>query len=129
MLFQELTYIFSPIILIITSLVVLIIDFFVKRKSLLVFYTLFGLFISALILIIQYLSFESNKNIFFETLVFDKLYIFVAIILLTLTFCIILGFYDYIVNQIKFKSEFLSLLLLSLVGSLVVIMATDFISI
>ncbi|NCG34639.1 MAG: NADH-quinone oxidoreductase subunit NuoN [Dehalococcoidales bacterium] len=129
MLFQELTYIFSPIILIITSLVVLIIDFFVKRKSLLVFYTLFGLFISVLILIIQYLSFESNKNIFFETLVFDKLYIFMAIILLTLTFCIILGFYDYIVNQIKFKSEFLSLLILSLVGSLVVIMATDFITI
>ena len=104
MQFQELTYIFSPIILIITSLFVLIIDFFVRRKSLLVIYSLFGLSISILILIFQYISFESNKNIFFETLVFDKLYIFTAIILLTITFCIILGFYDYIVNQISFHT-------------------------
>ena len=55
MQFQELTYLLSPIILIITALFVLIIDFFTNRKSVLMIYTLFGIFISALILVIQFI--------------------------------------------------------------------------
>ncbi|OUU76464.1 MAG: hypothetical protein CBC30_03525 [Chloroflexi bacterium TMED70] len=128
MQFQELTYLLSPIILIITALFVLIIDFFTNRKSVLMIYTLFGIFISALILVIQFINFDSNKNIFFDTLVFDKLYIFMALFLIILTFVILLAFYDYIINQITFRSEFISLLLLSLVGSLLVIMSIDFIT-
>ena len=107
---------------------VLIIDFFTNRKSVLMIYTLFGMFISALILVIQFINFDSNKNIFFDTLVFDKLYIFMALFLIILTFVILLAFYDYIINQITFRSEFISLLLLSLVGSLLVIMSIDFIT-
>ena len=128
MQFQELTYLLYPIILIITALFVLIIDFFTNRKSVLMIYTLFGIFISALILVIQFINFDSNKNIFFDTLVFDKLYIFMALFLIILTFVILLAFYDYIINQITFRSEFISLLLLSLVGSLLVIMSIDFIT-
>ena len=128
MQFQELTYLLSPIILIITALFVLIIDFFTNRKSVLMIYTLFGIFISALILVIQFINFDSNKNIFFDTLVFDKLYIFMALFLIILTFVILLAFYDYIINQITFRSEFISLLLLSLIGSLLVIMSIDFIT-
>jgi len=128
MQFQELTYLLSPIVLIITALFVLIIDFFTNRKSVLMIYTLFGIFISALILVIQFINFDSNKNIFFDTLVFDKLYIFMALFLIILTFVILLAFYDYIINQITFRSEFISLLLLSLVGSLLVIMSIDFIT-
>ena len=128
MQFQELTYLLSPIILIITALFVLIIDFFTNRKSVLMIYTLFGIFISALILVIQFINFDSNKNIFFDTLVFYKLYIFMALFLIILTFVILLAFYDYIINQITFRSEFISLLLLSLVGSLLVIMSIDFIT-
>ena len=77
---------------------------------------------------IQFINFDSNKNIFFDTLVFDKLYIFMALFLIILTFVILLAFYDYIINQITFRSEFISLLLLSLVGSLLVIMSIDFIT-
>ena len=128
MQFQELTYLLSPIILIITALFVLIIDFFTNRKSVLMIYTLFGIFISALILVIQFINFDSNKNIFFDTLVFDKLYIFMALFLIILTFVILLAFYDFIITQITFRSEFISLLLLSLVGSLLVIMSIDFIT-
>jgi len=51
-----------------------------------------------------------------------------ALFLIILTFVILLAFYDYIINQITFRSEFISLLLLSLVGSLLVIMSIDFIT-
>ena len=46
-----------------------------------------------------------------------------------ITSSIIIGFYDYLNKQISFVSEFISLILLSLVGSLFVIMAVDFVTI
>ncbi|MBL40232.1 MAG: hypothetical protein CL761_02770 [Chloroflexi bacterium] len=128
MQFEELTYLLSPIVLTLTALFVLIIDFFVKRKVILMLYALFGIFISASILIIQFFNFETSKSIFFDTLVFDKLYIFMALIIILLSFVILTAFYDYIINQVTFRSEFISLLLLSLVGSLFVIMSVDFIT-
>ena len=127
--YSELIYILSPIILVFTSLFVLMIDFFTSRKSIILFSALTGLVISAMVSILQFISFEANQSIFFDTLVFDKFYLFSAISLILITSAIILAFYDYIVNQISFRSEFISLLLLSLVGSLFVIMATDFITI
>ena len=66
MQFEELTYLLSPIVLILTALFVLIIDFFVKRKVILMLYALFGMFISASILIIQFFNFETSKSIFFS---------------------------------------------------------------
>lgn len=127
--YSELIYILSPIILVFTSLFVLMIDFFTSRKSIILFSALTGLVISAMVSILQFISFEANQSIFFDTLVFDKFYLFSAISLILITSAILLAFYDYIVNQISFRSEFISLLLLSLVGSLFVIMATDFITI
>ena len=127
--YSELIYILSPIILVFTSLFVLMIDFFTSRKSIILISALTGLVISAMVSILQFISFEANQSIFFDTLVFDKFYLFSAISLILITSAIILAFYDYIVNQISFRSEFISLLLLSLVGSLFVIMATDFITI
>ncbi len=127
--YSELIYILSPIILVFTSLFVLMIDFFTSKKSIILISALTGLVISAMVSILQFISFEANQSIFFDTLVFDKFYLFSAISLILITSAIILAFYDYIVNQISFRSEFISLLLLSLVGSLFVIMATDFITI
>ena len=127
--YSELIYILSPIILVFTSLFVLMIDFFTSRKSIILISALTGLVISAMVSILQFISFEANQSIFFDTLVFDKFYLFSAISLILITSAILLAFYDYIVNQISFRSEFISLLLLSLVGSLFVIMATDFITI
>ena len=51
-----------------------------------------------------------------------------ALIIILLSFVILTAFYDYIINQVTFRSEFISLLLLSLVGSLFVIMSIDFIT-
>ena len=127
--YSELIYILSPIILVFTSLFVLMIDFFTSKKSIILISALTGLVISAMVSILQFISFEANQSIFFDTLVFDKFYLFSAISLILITSAILLAFYDYIVNQISFRSEFISLLLLSLVGSLFVIMATDFITI
>ncbi len=115
--YSELIYILSPIILVFTSLFVLMIDFFTSRKSIILFSALTGLVISAMVSILQFISFEANQSIFFDTLVFDKFYLFSAISLILITSAILLAFYDYIVNQISFRSEFISLLLLSLVGS------------
>ena len=129
MLYDEMTYILSPIILVATSLIVLLVEFITKKKSALLLTTITGLGISTIILIIQYLSFDQQKSIFFGTLIFDKFYLFSAIVLMIITSSIIIGFYDYLNKQISFVSEFISLILLSLVGSLFVIMAVDFVTI
>ena len=129
MFYSDLTYILSPIILVFTALFVLIIDFFTTRKIIILISALVGLLLSVLILLLQFINFETNQSVFFDTIIFDKFYLFSAITLVLITFAILLAFYDYIVNQISFRSEFISLILLSLVGSLFVIMAIDFITI
>tara|TARA_Y100001970_G_scaffold98876_1_gene124395 strand:+ start:19437 stop:20864 length:1428 start_codon:yes stop_codon:yes gene_type:complete len=129
MFYSDLTYILSPIILVFTALFVLIIDFFTTRKIIILISALVGLLLSVLILLLQFINFETNQSVFFDTIIFDKFYLFSAITLILITFAILLAFYDYIVNQISFRSEFISLILLSLVGSLFVIMAIDFITI
>ena len=65
-----------------------------------------------------------KSKIILRYLIKENLFSFLII----LTFVIFLAFYDYIINQITFRSEFISLLLLSLVGSLLVIMSIDFIT-
>ena len=72
---------------------------------------------------------ETGQYVFFETLIFDKFYILFALTLNLVSLVIILAFSDYILRKINFISEFLSLLLLSLIGSTFVIMAVDFITI
>ena len=129
MLYSDLTYILSPMVLTFTALFVLMIDFFTTRKSMILISALTGLLVSVLILIVQFINFENNHSVFIDTIIFDKFYLFSAITLILITFAILLAFYDYIVNQITFRSEFISLLLLSLVGSLFVIMAIDFVTI
>ena len=129
MIYDDIFYILSPIILTFTALFVLMIDFFTNKKPVIYISTLFGLSISLVVLFIQYFTFEKNQTLFFETIVFDKFYLFSAITLILITLAIFIAFYDYIVNQISFRSEFISLLILSLVGSLFVIMAIDFITI
>jgi len=129
MIYSELTYILSPIILTFTALLVLMIDFFTNKKPVILISTLIGLLLSLAVLIFQYFTFDENQTLFFETIIFDKFYLFSAITLILITLAILLAFYDYIVNQISFRSEFISLLLLSLIGSLFVIMAIDFITI
>lgn len=129
MIYDDIFYILSPIILTFTALFVLMIDFFTNKKPVIFISTLFGLSISLVVLFIQYFTFEKNQTLFFETIVFDKFYLFSAITLILITLAIFIAFYDYIVNQISFRSEFISLLILSLVGSLFVIMAIDFITI
>ena len=129
MIYDDIFYILSPIILTFTALFVLMIDFFTNKKPVIFISTLFGLGISLIVLFIQYFTFEINQTLFFETIVFDKFYLFSAITLILITLAIFIAFYDYIVNQISFRSEFISLLILSLVGSLFVIMAIDFITI
>ncbi len=129
MAYADITYILSPIILTITALLVLLIDFFTNKKPVILISTLFGLTLSLVVLIFQYFTFEGNQALFFETIIFDKFYLFSAITLILVTMAILLAFYDYIVNQISFRSEFISLLILSLIGSLFMIMAIDFITI
>ncbi|MEC7837500.1 MAG: NADH-quinone oxidoreductase subunit N [Chloroflexota bacterium] len=129
MAYADITYILSPIILTITALLVLLIDFFTNKKPVILISTLFGLTLSLVVLIFQYFTFEGNQTLFFETIIFDKFYLFSAITLILVTMAILLAFYDYIVNQISFRSEFISLLILSLIGSLFMIMAIDFITI
>ena len=93
MLYDEMTYILSPIILVATSLIVLLVEFITKKKSALLLTTITGLGISTIILIIQYLSFDQQKSIFFGTLIFDKFYLFSAIVLMIITSSIIIDYY------------------------------------
>ena len=129
MFFSDLNFIISPLILIFLALAVLIIDFYLKNKILLIYLSSLGLAISSAVLIYQWIFLETGQKVFFETLIFDKFYILFALTLNLVSLVIILAFSDYILRKINFISEFLSLLLLSLIGSTFVIMAVDFVTI
>jgi len=129
MFFSDLNFIISPLILIFLALTILIIDFYLKNKILLIYLSSLGLAVSSAVLIYQWIFMETGQYVFFETLIFDKFYILFALTLNLVSLVIILAFSDYILRKINFISEFLSLLLLSLIGSTFVIMAVDFITI
>ena len=129
MLFSDLNFIISPLILIFLALTILIIDFYLKNKILLIYLSSLGLAVSSAVLIYQWIFMETGQYVFFETLIFDKFYILFALTLNLVSLVIILAFSDYILRKINFISEFLSLLLLSLIGSTFVIMAVDFVTI
>ena len=129
MLFSDLNFIISPLILIFLALTILIIDFYLKNKILLIYLSSLGLAISSAVLVYQWIFMETGQYVFFETLIFDKFYILFALTLNLVSLVIILAFSDYILRKINFISEFLSLLLLSLIGSTFVIMAVDFVTI
>ena len=129
MLFSDLNFIISPLILIFLALTILIIDFYLKNKILLIYLSSLGLAVSSAVLVYQWIFMETGQYVFFETLIFDKFYILFALTLNLVSLVIILAFSDYILRKINFISEFLSLLLLSLIGSTFVIMAVDFITI
>jgi len=129
MFFSDLNFIISPLILIFLALTILIIDFYLKNKILLIYLSSLGLVVSSGVLIYQWICMETGQYVFFETLIFDKFYILFALTLNLVSLVIILAFSDYILRKTNFISEFLSLLLLSLIGSTFVIMAVDFITI
>lgn len=129
MFFSDLNFVISPLILIFLALTILIIDFYLKNKILLIYLSSLGLVVSSGVLIYQWIFMETGQYVFFETLIFDKFYILFALTLNLVSLVIILAFSDYILRKINFISEFLSLLLLSLIGSTFVIMAVDFITI
>ncbi len=129
MFFSDLNFIISPLILIFLALTILIIDFYLKNKILLIYLSSLGLVVSSGVLIYQWIFMETGQYVFFETLIFDKFYILFALTLNLVSLVIILAFSDYILRKTNFISEFLSLLLLSLIGSTFVIMAVDFITI
>ena len=129
MLFSDLNFIISPLILIFLALTILIIDFYLKNKILLIYLSSLGLAASSAVLVYQWIFMETGQYVFFETLIFDKFYILFALTLNLVSLVIILAFSDYILRKINFISEFLSLLLLSLIGSTFVIMAVDFVTI
>tara|TARA_B100000586_G_scaffold199215_1_gene147524 strand:- start:27278 stop:28705 length:1428 start_codon:yes stop_codon:yes gene_type:complete len=129
MIFSDLNFIISPLILIFLALTILIIDFYLKNKILLIYLSSLGLAVSSAVLVYQWIFMETGQYVFFETLIFDKFYILFALTLNLVSLVIILAFSDYILRKINFISEFLSLLLLSLIGSTFVIMSVDFITI
>ena len=129
MLFSDLNFIISHLILIFLALTILIIDFYLKNKILLIYLSSLGLAVSSAVLVYQWIFMETGQYVFFETLIFDKFYILFALTLNLVSLVIILAFSDYILRKINFISEFLSLLLLSLIGSTFVIMAVDFVTI
>jgi len=129
MFFSDLNFVISPLILIFLALTILIIDFYLKNKILLIYLSSLGLAVSSAVLIYQWIFMETGQYVFFETLIFDKFYILFALTLNLVSLVIILAFSDYILRKINFISEFLSLLLLSLIGSTFVIMSVDFITI
>ena len=129
MIFSDLNFIMSPLILIFLALAVLIIDFYLKNKILLIYLSSLGLAISSAVLIYQWIFLETGQKVFFETLIFDKFYILFALTLNLVSLVIILAFSDYILRKINFISEFLSLLILSLIGSTFAVMSVDFITI
>ena len=89
MIYDDIFYILSPIILTFTALLVLMIDFFTNKKPVILISTLIGLLLSLAVLIFQYFTFDENQTLFFETIIFDKFYLFSAITLILITLAIL----------------------------------------
>ncbi len=109
-----------------TAIVVILLDLFIQRKSLLVVVSLAGLVVSASVTLAMW---GGNAEAIFSNMVVDNFALFFKLLFLGIAGLVILSSVDYVSKFARFQGEYYALVLLSTLGMMLMAATTELISI
>jgi NADH-quinone oxidoreductase subunit N len=128
MIQDDLIYIAPELTILVTALVVILLDLFIREKKALVFVSIIGLLVSAGFAVNNWNA-PDTFDIFYGMLAVDKFAVFFKILLIVAAGLVILASQDYISKFARFKGEYYALILISAMAMMLLTAAVDFISI
>lgn len=113
------------------ALVVIVVDFFTRRRIVVVGVALVGLIVPAFFILLQVLTlnFSVPHHAFFNMFTLDQYALFFELVFLIIAVVMILASYDYVGKYVRADGEFYTLLLLSVTGMMLLASTTELISI
>ena len=119
---------FKPeIILAATAVLVILLDLFIKQKSVMRYLSLAGLIVAGVFAVMMWG--ENNPALFNNMLAADNFAVFFKLVFLGIAVLVILSSTDYEEKFANFRSEYYALILLSTLGMMLMASAADLISI
>ncbi|GCE47282.1 NADH-quinone oxidoreductase subunit N [Thermosporothrix hazakensis] len=123
-------YLLSPAIsLMVLALVVMAVDMFVKRRSVVAAISLVGLIVPAGFAISQAMTLTGTHKAFWDMLIIDQYSIFFTILFLVIAAVMILASYNYVERYVKGQGEFYVLMLFSVVGMMLMASTSELITV
>jgi NADH-quinone oxidoreductase subunit N len=127
MLIGELRFLTPELSLLVFALVVILFDLFIKRKKVLAAVSIAGVIVSAGFTVAMWGT--PSEAILYGTLAVDNFALFFELLLLAAVGLVILASQDYVSKFERFQGEFYALVLISAVGMMLLVAATDLIAI
>jgi NADH-quinone oxidoreductase subunit N len=127
MLIGELRFLTPELSLLVFALVVILLDLFIKRKKVLAAVSIAGVIVSAGFTVAMWGT--PSEAILYGTLAVDNFALFFELLLLAAVGLVILASQDYVSKFERFQGEFYALVLISAVGMMLLVAATDLIAI
>jgi NADH-quinone oxidoreductase subunit N len=127
MIVDELNLIAPELTLLVTALLVILLDLFIKQKKVLMGLSLLGIVISAIFALVLWGA--APTSIFYSMLAVDKFAVFFKILLLIAVAIVILASQDYVEKFDKSESEYYALLLISAMAMMLLTSAIDMVAI
>jgi NADH-quinone oxidoreductase subunit N len=122
------TPLFVPeLTLLVTAVVVILLDLFVKQKWLLAALSIAGIAVSAAFAIAMWGG--DSESIFFGMMTVDNFAIFFKLLFLVIAALVILASTDYVSKMARFQGEYYALVLISALGMMLMAATTELISI
>jgi NADH-quinone oxidoreductase subunit N len=127
MLVDEINLIAPELTLLVTALLIILLDLFIKQKKVLMGISILGIVVSGVFAIL--LWGEAPTDIFYSMLAVDKFAVFFKILLLFAVALVILASQDYVDKFDKSEGEYYALLLISAMAMMLLTSAIDLVSI
>ena len=127
MTLNELRFLTPELSLLGFALVLILLDLFIKQKKVLVGVSIAGVIVSAGLTVAMWG--EPSAAIFYRMLAVDNFALFFKLLLLVAAGLIILASQDYVSKFERFQGEYYALVLISAVGMMLLVAATDLIAI
>jgi NADH-quinone oxidoreductase subunit N len=127
MIIDELNMIAPELTLLVTALLVILLDLFVKQKKVLLGLSILGIVVSAVFSVLLWGL--PPVDIFYSMLAVDKFAVFFKILLLVAVTLVMLASQDYVDKFDKSEGEYYALLLISAMAMMLLTSAVDLISI
>jgi NADH-quinone oxidoreductase subunit N len=127
LIISELQFFAPEFTILVFSLLVILLDLFVKQKKILAYVSIAGLLISAGFTVSMWGM--PAKDIFFGMLAIDQFGLFFKLLLALSAGLVILASQDYVSKFNNFQGEYYALLMISVLGMMLLTAATDLISI
>jgi NADH-quinone oxidoreductase subunit N len=127
MLIGELRFLTPELSLLVFALVVILLDLFIKQKKVLAAVSIAGVVVSAGFTVAMWGT--PGEAILYGTLAVDNFALFFKLLLLVAVGLVLLASQDYVSKFERFQGEFYALVLISAVGMMLLVAATDLIAI